>query len=62
MQANLKIRRFNPEVANPVRYQDFSVEIEDYFTILDTLVKIREEMDETLAVRCSIKIRQDIMN
>lgn len=55
MQATLKIRRFNPEVADPVRYQDYSLEIEDHFTILDTLVKIREEMDETLAVRCSCR-------
>ena len=55
MQANLKIRRYNPEVADSVRYQDYRLEIDDHYTVLDALVQIREEVDETLAVRCSCR-------
>ncbi|MBI2871980.1 MAG: succinate dehydrogenase iron-sulfur subunit [Chloroflexi bacterium] len=56
MQAHLRVRRFDPEEPAPQpRYQDYTVEAEDYFTVLDALIKIREEEDGTLAVRCSCR-------
>ena len=56
MQVTLQVKRFDPESSdhNPY-YQDFTLEVEDYFTILDSLIKVREEVDESLALRCSCR-------
>ena len=56
MQVTLQVKRFDPESQeHRPYYQDFTVEVEDYFTILDSLIKVREEVDETLALRCSCR-------
>ena len=56
MQLTLRIRRYNPEAAKPEPYwQDIKVDIEESATVLDALIKIREEMDGTLALRCSCR-------
>ena len=56
MQVTLKIKRFDPEAENPTPYQEtFPLEIEDHFTVLDSLIKVREEVDESLALRCSCR-------
>ena len=56
MQVKLKVKRFNPEVQNPNSYEEtFNVEVEDHFTVLDSLMKIRDEVDESLALRCSCR-------
>jgi succinate dehydrogenase / fumarate reductase iron-sulfur subunit len=54
--ANLKVYRYDPEVgdAKPY-YQDYEVEVEDWFTVLDALIKIREEIDGTLSLRCACR-------
>jgi succinate dehydrogenase / fumarate reductase iron-sulfur subunit len=36
-------------------WQDFQVSIEDVATVLDSLIKIREEVDGTLSLRCSCR-------
>ena len=42
----ITIRRQDPEVDNnKPYYQDYNVEVEDWFTVLDALIKIREQMD-----------------
>ncbi|MBI2165111.1 MAG: succinate dehydrogenase iron-sulfur subunit [Chloroflexi bacterium] len=56
MEAILKVKRFNPEAAKPEPYwQEYRVEVEPHFTVLDALIKIREEKDETLSLRCSCR-------
>ena len=56
MEATLKVKRFNPEVDAPQPYwQDFSVEMESTATVLDALIKVRDEVDGTLALRCSCR-------
>ena len=56
MRVTLHVKRFNPEGGDPQpHYQDYSLEVEEHFTILDSLIKVREEMDETLALRCSCR-------
>ena len=56
MQVTLDVGRFNPEMDDPKPYhQDYTVEVEEYFTVLDALVKIREYQDPTLALRCSCR-------
>jgi succinate dehydrogenase / fumarate reductase iron-sulfur subunit len=54
MQATLKVRRYDPEGEEPVsRIQEYKVEVPDHATVLDALVKVREEMDPSLGMRCS---------
>ena len=56
MEIRLKVQRYNPEVENPAPYyQDFTVEVEEYSTVLDTLIKVREYEDDSLALRCSCR-------
>jgi succinate dehydrogenase / fumarate reductase iron-sulfur subunit len=56
MQVTLRVKRFNPEAQKErAFYQDYSVDVEEYFTVLDSLVKVREEVDESLALRCSCR-------
>ncbi len=56
MQVTLDVKRFNPEVPNAQPYrQEYTLEIEEYFTILDTLTRIREYIDPTLSLRCSCR-------
>ena len=50
----LKVRRYDP-AKREARYQEFRVEIEDHWTVLDTLIHIREYVDETLGIRCSCR-------
>ncbi len=56
MQTNLKVKRFNPGEpgAQPV-FQEYSLDIHPDSTILDALVTVREEVDGTLALRCSCR-------
>ena len=56
MDVTLKVRRFDPDSENPAPYwQDFPVSIEDSATVLDALIKVREEVDGTLSLRCSCR-------
>ncbi len=53
MEAKLRVRRFDPDSGDGARYQSYVLEVPDYATVLDVLLQIRDEMDETLALRCS---------
>lgn len=56
MEVTLKVKRFDPEGESKQPYfQEFKVEVEEYFTVLDTLIKVREDVDGTLAMRCSCR-------
>ena len=56
MDVTIKVRRFDPEVEDPAPYwQDFTVALQDSATVLDALIKIREEVDGTLSLRCSCR-------
>jgi succinate dehydrogenase / fumarate reductase iron-sulfur subunit len=56
MQANLKVRRFNPgEPGAQPRFQEYSIDVHPDSTILDALIQVREEVDGTLALRCSCR-------
>ena len=56
MQVTLKIRRFDPDVESPeARFQEYDLEMEDSATVLDGLIKVREEIDGTLTLRCSCR-------
>ena len=56
MEVTYRVRRYNPEAADPQSYwQEYSTEVDQYTTVLDSLIKIREDMDGSLALRCSCR-------
>ena len=56
MDTALAIKRFDPEAENAKPYwQEFSLKLEQSATILDALIIIREEIDGSLALRCSCR-------
>ena len=56
MDVTLSVKRFNPDSDRPeVFYQDYQIEMSDSATVLDGLIKVREEIDGTLALRCSCR-------
>ena len=56
MEIALKVRRFDPEDERRGPYwQEYAVELDPNLTVLDALIKVREELDETLTLRCSCR-------
>ena len=55
MKINLKVKRFDPEQGDGVRYQQYSIEMAEQVTVLDALIQVREYVDGTLALRCSCR-------
>jgi succinate dehydrogenase / fumarate reductase iron-sulfur subunit len=49
VDVTLRVKRFNPEAENPQPYwQDFPLSVEDNASVLDALIKVREEVDGSL--------------
>ena len=56
MQVKMSVRRFDPDVDVPEsRFQEYDLELTEASTVLDGLIHIREEIDGTLALRCSCR-------
>ncbi|MER3405012.1 MAG: hypothetical protein C4289_07450 [Chloroflexota bacterium] len=61
MLATLKVHRYTPEAAagdggtREAQYHTYTLDVPEYYTVLDALIKVREELDGTLAVRCSCR-------
>ncbi len=56
MDVTLRVRRLDPESDDPTPFwQDYTVSIEDNGTVLDALIKVREDDDGTLSLRCSCR-------
>ena len=55
MRVNLRVRRFDPESAGEPRFQPYSIDAPESATVLDSLIQVREEVDGTLAFRCSCR-------
>ena len=56
MQVTFRVRRFDPDTHPAVpRYQEYTLEMTESNTVLDGLIRIREEMDGTLGLRCSCR-------
>ena len=54
MEVTVKVKRFDPEGEDPAPYwADYNIEVDRFTTVLDTLIKIREDIDGSLALRCS---------
>ncbi len=54
MKINLTVRRFDPD-AKRTWHQKYSLEMPHYAVVLDALIQVREEVDQTLALRCSCR-------
>ena len=56
MQVKFKIRRFDPDTDRPAsHFEDYELEMAEASTVLDGLIQIREDVDGTLALRCSCR-------
>jgi len=56
MEVKISVKRFNPDVDRPAAYyQEYELELDESSTVLDGLIKLREEVDGTLALRCSCR-------
>ncbi|MEX2598542.1 MAG: succinate dehydrogenase iron-sulfur subunit [Dehalococcoidia bacterium] len=56
MQANLRVRRYDPEAPEPVsEFQEYALDVPEHFSVLDSLIKVREDVDPSLALRCSCR-------
>ena len=56
MQVVVSVRRYNPEdKENPSYWQEYNLDVEETSSVLDSLIKIREEKDGSLALRCSCR-------
>ena len=56
MDVTVRVKRLDPEAENSAPFwADYRVSVEDNATVLDALIKIREEVDGTLSLRCSCR-------
>lgn len=56
IQAKLKVYRYDPQKDQESHYDTYTVDnLPDFATVLDALIKIREEIDGTLTLRCSCR-------
>ena len=58
MPVTIKVKRYNPEApdeASRSGWQEYQVEVNQFSTVLDTLMQIREQQDGTLGLRCSCR-------
>ena len=56
MEIKLSIRRYDPESTNTVpHFQEYQMDMDASSTVLDGLIRIREEIDGTLSLRCSCR-------
>ena len=56
MEVKLSVKRLNPDVSLPAPYyQEYELELDEGASVLDGLITIREEIDGTLALRCSCR-------
>ena len=56
MEVTARVKRYNPESDSPAPYwAEYPVEVDPYTTVLDTLIKVREDVDGSLAIRCSCR-------
>jgi succinate dehydrogenase / fumarate reductase iron-sulfur subunit len=56
MKVKLDVGRYNPEADENNHFrEEFELEVEDHYTVLDALMQIRDYEDPSLAMRCSCR-------
>jgi succinate dehydrogenase / fumarate reductase iron-sulfur subunit len=51
----LKIRRFDPESAEPAYWADFDVDLPPERSVLDGILQVKDREDASIAIRCSCR-------
>jgi succinate dehydrogenase / fumarate reductase iron-sulfur subunit len=51
----LKIRRYDPESGEPAYWQRFDVDLPPERSVLDGILKVRDDEDSSLSIRCSCR-------
>jgi succinate dehydrogenase / fumarate reductase iron-sulfur subunit len=51
----LKIRRYDPESAEPAYWQEFGVELDEERSVLDGILKVKDDEDASIGIRCSCR-------
>jgi succinate dehydrogenase / fumarate reductase iron-sulfur subunit len=49
----LKIRRYDPQSGQAAYWDEHRVELEDTKSVLDAVLKVRNEVDGSVGIRCS---------
>ena len=56
MEVTFAVKRYNPEAGTPQSYvQEYGLDVDESSMVLDGLIKVREEIDGSLALRCSCR-------
>ena len=56
MQVTLRVKRYDPETDGGRSFtQDYELDVPEDSTVLDSLIHVREYVDETLSLRCSCR-------
>ncbi len=55
MQVTLKVKRFDPETGAPPAFAEYSIDVPEHATVLDSLLQVRDYEDGSLALRCSCR-------
>ena len=55
MQTSVTVFRYDPSRDESPSYSDYSFELQKGMTVLDALLKIRDEVDGSLSYRCSCR-------
>ena len=56
MNVTIRVLRQDPEAEDTTPFwQEYSLDVEDNATVLDVLIKVREDLDGTLSLRCSCR-------
>jgi succinate dehydrogenase / fumarate reductase iron-sulfur subunit len=54
-QYALKIRRYAPESGEPAYWQEFGVELDEERSVLDGILKVKDDEDASIGIRCSCR-------
>lgn len=55
METKLRVQRYDPEGDRTVHYDEYTVDLPENSMVLDALLDIRENQDESLTLRCSCR-------
>lgn len=55
MEVTLSVQRHNPVAQPDTWWQEYTVDVPEHATVLDALLTVRDEQDETLTLRCSCR-------
>ncbi len=56
MEVTFAVKRYNPEASTPESYvQEYRLDVDESSMVLDGLLKVREEVDGSLGLRCSCR-------